>query len=266
MKKIIKVLTCFAMCFSFTGCFSSLYSRNTTNNIESTCNSCKEVNNIDALVDNLEYMMNKVNAVKGTYSLTNTKQTFNVNFEAITREEKVDWDLHATTNINDKDVTLYLKDEKFYVIYPNNGANVILKDNITDLVKEAEDTLDKLNATYQKDNLHNIMLGDKLEGFVFDDYREKATYTSNSNGTYTMYFGDSSLEWEFDITSNFLISEARCEARNFTSVLKITYPQDLTINYPMGLDFLTVDIADVKKILEIESFAELIDEDLKTDK
>ena len=31
----------------------------------------------------------------------------------------------------------------------------------------------------------------------------------------------------------------------------------------MGMDFLTVDINDVKKILEVDSFAEVIDPDLK---
>lgn len=266
MNKIVKILSCIAMCFSFTGCFSTLYTRNATNTIDTSCSGCKEVTNIESLVDNVEYTMNQVDAVRGSYNLVNTKQTFEVNFDIITNDKRVNWDAYATTKIDEKEIVVYLKDSKFYIIYPNNGANVIIKDDIADIVSETEDTLDKLNATYQKDNLKNMMTGNKLEGFIFDEYKEKGTYKVNDNGTYTMFYEDSDLSWEFDISSSYLIEEVRCSAINFNSTLELTYPKDISINYPMGLDFLTVDIGDVKKMLEINSFAELIDEDLKESK
>lgn len=267
MKKIAKVITLsligIATCFSFTGCFSTLYTREGKNTIKDTCEDCVAVTNIENLVDNVENTMKKVGAVKGTYSLTNTKDTYEVTFDIVIKEKRKDWDLYAITYYKEKDITIYFKDKKFYIIYPNNGANLIMKDSLENLVAETEKSLEKLNATYDKENLSNMMLGDKLEGFEFDLIREKGTYVDNKNGTYTLKFTKNDLEWEYDVASNYLIKEIRCEAVNFNSTMKIEYPENLSITYPMGLDFLTVDIEEVKEILEIKTFAEIIDEDLK---
>jgi hypothetical protein len=208
--------------------------------------------------------MDTVSAISGTYELINTKQTFNITFDAIVKDKRADWDLYAKTSFDDKEVTIYFKDNKFYVIYPNNGANVIIKDTISNLVIEADDTLDKLNATYNEDNLENLISGDKLAGFNFIGMKESATYVKNDNNTYTISYTENDLNWEYDISSNYLIVETRCNAINFNSTLVFTYPETVSITYPMGLDFLTVNIKDVKNVLEITSFAELIDPSLKT--
>lgn len=262
MKKIAKVLSCLAMIFALTGCFSDIYTRTNTNNF-TECSECVNPTNITTLVSNVETMMRKVGAINGSYELTNTKDTYKIEFETIVKDKRVDWDLYAKTMYKNKEILIYFKDQKFYIIYPNNGANVIIKDDIVDLVEEAEDTLKKLNATYNEENLEDMLVGDKLTGFNFEGMKESATYVVNSNGTYTITYVENSLEWQYDISSNYLITETRCSANNFNSTLIFNYPSELSITYPMGLDFLTVDIEDVKKLLEIDSFAELIDEDLK---
>lgn len=262
MKKVVKVLCCVALCFSFCGCFTKLYTRDIVNGIE--CENCKSVTDIASLTYNVENVMNSVDAVKIDYTLTNTKKTFNIYFEAITKEKRIDWDLYAKTNIDGKDILFYFKDTKFYFIYPNNGANVILKDDITTLVAEAELTLDELNATYNKNNLENMFTGDKLSGFDFEAIREKGTYVTNKDGTYTINFvGEDGLKWQIDISSDYLVSEIRCKAINFNSTMTFDYPDNLSITYPMGLDFLTLDIKEAKDVLKVDSFAEVFDEDLK---
>ena len=267
MKKVAKILTisslALATCFSSTGCFANVYSRKGDNKIEQTCSDCKPVTDIVSLSDNVEKTMKKVGAIRGTYKITNTKDTYNISFDMVLKDKRENWDLYAKTNFKDKDITIYFKDKKFYLIYPNNGANLIMKDSILNLVEETEKTLDKLNATYTKESLKDMMMGDKLEGFDFEDIKSTGSYVVNSDGTYTITLVKDSLTWEYDISSNFLIKETRCSAENFNSVLKFEYPESLSITYPMGLDFLTVDIEDVKEILEIETLAEIIDEDLK---
>ena len=76
------------------------------------------------------------------------------------------------------------------------------------------------------------------------------------------YFKDD-VEWNYYITSNFLISKITSRASNFTSSLTLEYPKTITIEYPNGLDFITLDIDDAKKLLEVDNFAHLIDPDLK---
>lgn len=267
MKKIAKFLTLgiigVATCFSFTGCFSTLYTREGKNTIKESCDDCVAVTDIESLVDNVENTMKKVGAIKGDYSITNTKDTYEVNFDVVIKEKRENWDLYAITYYKEKDITIYFKDKKFYIIYPNNGANLIMKDSLENLVIETEKSLDELNATYDKENLSDMMLGDKLEGFEFDLIKEKGSYVDNGDGTYLLKFEKNGLSWEYDVASNYLIKEMRCKADNFNSRMKIEYPKNLTITYPMGLDLLTVDIEEVKEILEIKTFAEIIDEDLK---
>ena len=265
MKKITKILTCLAMCFSFSGCFSKVYNRNANNTLTIT-NEFQTVNDINSLVSNVELMMKKVNGVSGSYTLTNTKDTYVIEFDAITKSKRINWDLSAKTSIDDKEIKMYVKDQKLYLIYPHNGANVILKDDVKDMVVEAKDTLDKLNATYDKENFENIVMGDKLEGLDFSALKEKATYVINDDASYTLTFVDNELVWEYDITTNYLIKEVRCTAINFNSRLVLNYPNQVIVNYPKGLDFLTLDIEDVKSVLEIDSFAQLIDEDLNENK
>lgn len=270
MRKVAKFLAVGVLTlvtfFSSSGCFSSIYTRKGENKIEQTCSDCQAVTDIITLVDNIEKTMKQAGAIKGTYKLTNTKDTYDISFDIVLKEKRENWDLYAKTYFKEKDITLYFKDKKFYLIYPNNGANLIMKDSIAKLVVETEQSLDKLNATYDKDNLKNMMMGDKLEGFDFVAIKETGSYVKNSDGTYTIQFVKNSLNWEYDVSSNFLVKEIRCNAENFNSILKFEYPESLSITYPMGLDFLTVDIEEVKEILEIETLAEIIDEDLKNDK
>lgn len=263
MKKITKILTCITMCFSFSGCFSSVYSRNATNKIESVCSDCKTVDSTESLVSNVEKVMRKVNAVKGTYNLTNTKTSYLITFDMITKEQKLNWDMVAKGKYDDKEISLYLKDSKFYVVYPNNGANVILKDDLTNMVIEIESTLDALNATYDKENLNDIITGDKLAGLNLEKLKEEASYVLNSDKTYTVTYSDGTVTWEYKISSNYLIKEIKASADNFTSVLTFEYPKTVNIEYPNGLDFLTLDIEDAKRLLEVDNFAYLIDPDLK---
>ncbi len=261
MKKVIRILTCLVMCFSFSGCFSKVFNRSASNNLDST--GLAAVGDINSLVSNVETMMKKVNAVSGTYTLTNTKGTYVIEYNALTKDKKIDWDLSAKAKLNDKNVDIYAKNQKLYIIYPHNGANVILKDDIKNVVVEAKDTLERLNATYDRENFSSIVMENKLEGFNFENLKEKATYVKNADNTYTLTFTEDELVWEYDVSSNYLITEMRCVAANFNSKLVVNYPKELTINYPKGLDFLTLDIDDTKDVLEVESFAELIDEDLK---
>ena len=113
MKKFMKILTCLAMCFSFTGCFSKVYNRTTTNSL--TTNGLGTVSDINSLITNVESMMKKVNGVSGTYTLTNTKETYVINFNIITKDQRVNWDLSADTKIDGKDVDIYTKDKKMYI-------------------------------------------------------------------------------------------------------------------------------------------------------
>ena len=251
------------MCFSLTGCFTSIYTRTATNDLPDVCQECKKVNEIDELVDNIKIMMNKVQVMGGEYLLSNTKHTYEITFEAITKDKKLNWDLYATANYNDKEVNIYFKNSKFYIIYPHNSANVIIKDKLENLVVEVEDTLDNLNATYSKDNLDELVLGSKLSGYHFEAMRENGTFTKNNDGSYLIKFHENELEYEYEITSNYLVKESRCKAINFDSVFTFEYPKEVSITYPMGLDFLTTNIKEVKGVLEIDSFAELLDESLK---
>ena len=264
MKKIAKVLTSLMMCFSVSGCVSNMYSRSASNNIESVCSECANVESIESLIDNIEIMMNKVKGVSGNYTLTNTKTTYDVEFDIITKDKRLNWDLSAKISYNDKDVKLYLKDGKFYVVYPNNGANVILKDSLTTMVKEIEETLDTLDATYDKENLNEVITGDKLEGFNFDKLKTEGTYVKNSDGSYIVTYANDGVEWQYVVTSNYLVKEVRSEAANFTSVLNIEYPKSVGIEYLNGLDFLTLDIDDAKSLLGVDNFAYLIDPDLES--
>jgi len=264
MKKVVKLLVCLVICFSVSGCFSfsNVYTRNSTNEL-GACKDCVSVISIEGLVDNVEKTMKKVNAVSGNYELINTKQTFNVSFDAITKNKRIDWDLYAKTVSDNKEISIYFKDKNFYIIYPNNGANVILKDKVTNLVTEFKSSLDALNATYNKENFENMLTGDKLEGFDFVGMRQNATYVVNEDGSYIIKYNENDLEWELDISNQYLITQIRCKAINFNSTLNITYPKTLSITYPMGLDFLTLDIDEVKELLEVDSFAQIIDKDLK---
>lgn len=241
-----------------------MYSRSATNNIESVCSSCKQVNNIGDLLDNVEKVMNKVNGITGTYKLTNTKTTFSFNFNIVTKEKRENWDLSASGSYDNTKVDLYLKDKKFYIVYPNNGAKVILKDNLSTMVKEIELSLDALNATYEKDKLESNILGDKLAGFEFAKLKESSTYVLQENGGYKVTFIKGDVEWNYYITSNFLINKVTSSADNFTSELALEYPKSVSIEYPNGLDFLTLDAQDAKKLLEVDNFAYIIDPDLKS--
>ena len=262
MKRIGKLFVCLLMCMLFTGCFSNVFIRSSTNSL-TVCEECSQPTNIDELIDNIKSMMKKIKGISGSYEITNTKNTYQITFDVITKDKRIDWELYSRTIYDDKAVMIYFKDSKFYVIYQNNGANVIMKDSIVNLVEEVQDTLDKLNATYNKDNLENLVTGDKLEGFNFEGMKENATYVENQDGTYTITYLENGLTWEYDISENYLITKTRCSAINFNSTLVFNYPDSIEITYPMGLDFLTLDIGEVKDILKIESFAELIDESLK---
>ena len=263
MKKSIKILTCLAMCFSFSGCFSSVYQRKATNNIETVCSSCKRVNDIESLVENVEKVMNNVSGISGTYDLANTKSTFHFDFDIVTKDKKIDWDLAARGRQDDTEISLYLKDKKFYAVYPNNGANIILKDDLTKMVKEIEKTFDALNATYDRDNFKATVIGDKLEGFGLEELKKKGTYQVNSDGSYTISYDNGDVLWKYEITKNFLIEKVTSSAENFDSTLFIEYPKEVTIQYPNGLDFLTLNIEDVKKLLEVDNLAHIVDPDLK---
>lgn len=262
MKKIGKISGLLLICLLFTGCFSSVFTRKATNPIE-VCKDCVEPENIEELIDNIEFAMNKINAIKGTYELTNTVNTYNIEFDLLTKGKRENWDVYAKSYYNDKAITIYFKDAKFYVIYPNNGANVILKDSLKSLVKETQTTLEKLNATYNKENLENLITGDKMAGFNFEGMKESATYSSNEDGTYAITYNENGLVWEYVIDVNYLIRETRCVGATFHSILKFEYPKTLDITYPMGLDFLTLDIDEVKDILKVDSFAQVLDENLK---
>lgn len=262
MKKITKILICLLMCLLLTGCFSKVYTRTSENDLD-VCNNCNEVNDIDTLVDNIQIMNEKVNAINGTYLLTNTKDTYKISFDIITKDKRLNWDLKAETTLDDKEIKLFLKDGKFYVVYPYNGANIILKDTMENLVIELEVALKELNASYKEDNLENLVLGDKFAGFDFEKMKENASYIKNQDGSYTITLVDDSLTWIYEISSNYLITTTKCNADNFESVLTFSYPKNNSITYPNGLDFFTVNIENVKKILEIDNFAQLIDPSLK---
>ena len=262
MKKIVTVIACLILCLSLGGCFDKMYTRTDYNTIK--CDNCVTVTNIESLVSNIEKTMNDVSVVRLDYTLVNTKTTFNAKIDIIAKDKRINWDMFAIVNFEETDINIYLKDGKLYVIYPHNGANVILKDDLKKFVKEAETSLNLLNATYDKENLEDFMLGDKLSGFNFDNLKESASYNKNSDGTYLMTYQEPNITWEADFTSNYLTKELRASAENFTSVLKFDYPDELTIKYPMGLDFLTLNIEEVKEILKVDSFAEVIDKDLKS--
>ena len=249
------------MTLSLTGCMSSLYTRTASNDFSDT-SKCNQVTDINTLVDNVELMMDKTNALTGTYKLDNGKQVYNIEFNAITNKKRIDWDLYAKAKLKDKEVTVYLKNQKLYVIYPNNGANVILKDSMENVVKEASTTLENLDAQYNKEKLESYLTGDKFEGFDFGMMREKGSYVLKDN-VYTITLEHNGLTWEYDIsTTSYLIKETRCSADYFDSVLKFSYPKELSITYPMGLDFLTMNIEDVKDILNVNSFSELLQPDI----
>lgn len=257
MNKICKAFLTVCMSFSLTGCFSALYTKTAANDF-SDKSACVEVNDIDNLVDNVENMMYKTNALTGTYRLYTSKQNYSLEFNAITNEKRVDWYLYAKTTMQGKQVSVYLKDQKMYVIYPNNGANVILKDSMENIVKEAKTTLENLNAQYNKEKLENYLLGGKLEGFDFDMMKDIGTFEKKAD-KYTITLTHNNLTWEYDVTlDTFLIVETRCSGEGFNSVLNFNYPKEISITYPMGLDFLTMNIEDVKEILKIDSFSELL--------
>lgn len=240
-----------------------MYTRTGKNEIKEVCDDCKQVEDIGDLVENLENNMNKIGAMSGKYFLTNTQNSYEINFEFIVKDKRIDWDMQTGFYFDDKQITMYLKDQNIYVVYPNNGANIVVKDQLVDVVDEFEAALDELNASYDKENFPEIMTGDKLAGFNFETLKTIGEYVVNEDGTYTVSYVENDKKWEYDISSNFMFSEIRCEAINFTSKLVLEYPEKLEITYPMGLDFLTVDIEDVKKILEVDSLAELVDPNIK---
>ena len=266
MKKSLKVISCLVLCFSLTGCMSNAYKRSAENNIASVCTSCKNVETIDDLVDNVVLQMNTVNAIKGTYSLTNTKNTYSASFEMITKENRAEWDVYAKANMNDKDVTIYAKNGKLYITYPKNGANLVIKDTYENFLTEMLDSMDKLKATYDKEDFKKLFTGKKLDGLKFDYIRENGSYVKLPDNSYKVTFIENDLEKEYLVTSNFLLKEYKCTGANFSYTIAVEYPSEVTINYPMGLDFLTNNISSVKKVLDVDSFAELIDESLKTEK
>ena len=69
------------------------------------------------MIDNRKKMMNKTKALTGTYTLTTNKQIYNLEFNAITNEKRIDWNLYAKTTIQDKAISVYLKEQKLYIIY-----------------------------------------------------------------------------------------------------------------------------------------------------
>ena len=133
------------MSLSLMGCaVNNIYSRNATNQIESVCSNCKQVDGVLPLIENVEKVMNTVQAVKGNYELVNTKETFEFAFDIITKDKKLNWELFADGKYGDQKLQFYARDKKFYIVYPYNGANVILKDDLQDMIVEIEDTLDEL--------------------------------------------------------------------------------------------------------------------------
>ena len=145
------------------------------------------------------------------------------------------------------------------LVNPNNGANVILKDSMTNVIGETKTTLENLNAQYNEENLENLLTGDKFEGFDFEMMKNQGTYVTKDS-VYTITLENNGLTWEYDIDkNNYLIVETRCQGDGFNSVLKLNYPKQLSITYPMGLDFLTMNIEDVKDILKVDSFSELLE-------
>lgn len=262
MKKIIKMLACLAICLSFTGCFSKVYTRTGSNQLDN-CQTCKEVEDITNLVDNIMIMNKSVNSVNGNYTLVNSKDTYNLSFVAITKEKRAEWDLSAKTVIDNKEIKIYAKDGKFYVVYPNNGANIILKDTMENLLKEAKETLEILEAKYNKENLENLILGDKFAGINFEEIKKSGEYVKNNDGTYTITYIENGATWTYQVSSNYLIEVIKCSDVSFNSTLNLEYPKETSIVYPNGLDFFTVNIQNVKKLLEVESFAQVIDPSLK---
>jgi len=261
MNKIFKAISTIFMGVALSGCTSSLYTRNAVNDF-SDMSGVKSVTDIDSLTDNVMLMMNKTNALTGTYTLDTGEQLYEIEFNAITNSKRINWDLYAKAKVDDTNISIYLKNQKLYMIYPNNGANVILKDSMQNVVDEAEVTLENLNAQYNKDKLEQYLTGDKLEGFDFNNMKEKGSYVLN-DGIYTISLEHNNLFWEYDIdASTYLIVETRCSADTFDSVLKFNFPRELTITYPMGLDFLTMNIEDVKEVLKIDSFSELLQPDV----
>lgn len=257
MNKFLKMTMTLLMTLSLAGCMSATYTRSAENDFSDTA-SCVEVNELEDLVNNTHTMMYKTKGITGTYQLHTTKQDYELEFSAVTTDKRLNWSLYAKTVIDDKTINVYLKEQKMYVIYPNNGANVILKDSMSNVVSEAKSTLENLNAQYNQDNLENLLTGDKFEGFDFEMMKEKGSYTL-SDGTYTLTLENNGLVWEYDINAQtYLIEETRCTGEGFNSVLKISYPKKISITYPMGLDFLTMNIEDVKSILEIDSFSDLL--------
>lgn len=239
-----------------------MYSRSATNSLN-VCENCKTVDGASTLVDNIEKAMNNVNAVKGSYVLKNTKKTYEFTFDIITKDKKINWDVAARGSFDSKEVSFYLKDKKFYIVYPNNGANIILKDDLTKMVKEIDETLDIMDASYNKKELESIITGSKLSGIDFETIKEHASYQVNSDKTYTVTHTSGTTKFEYIITSNFLIKSMIVTADNFTSTLNLEYPENVKIEYPNGLDFLTLNIEDTKKLLEVDNFAQVIDPDLK---
>jgi hypothetical protein len=207
MKKITKVFSlgilALVTCFASTGCFASLYTRKGENKIEQACTDCKPVTDIFSLVENIEIMMKKVGVIKGNYKLTNTKGTYDISFEAVLANKRENWDVHAKTTYNDKNIEFYTKNKKFYLIYPNNGANLIMKDSLDNLVVETKSTLDNLNVTYDKENLKDLIMGDKLEGFDFEIIKTNASFVQNEDSTYSIRYLKDSLVCEYVVTNNF---------------------------------------------------------------
>lgn len=261
MKKIIKISLCLLMMLTLGGCFNKMYKRTAQNDI--VCQGCKQVTDINSLLDNVEKTMNSVDGAKLDYTLTNTKKTFKTSVYLISNGNRENWDVSASVTFDDTYMNVYLKDGKIYIVYPHNGANIVLKDKLENVVDETRVTLDSLNASYDSENLDEFLLGDKLAGFEFDKIKENATYLKNSDGSYRVEFSLDGLNWEMDITKDYLFKEIRCNAENFESVLTFEYPNEVTIDYPMGLDFITLNIEETKEVLKVDSFAEVFDEDLK---
>ena len=229
MKKLFKVLGCLVLCLIFGGCFNKMYTRTATNEI--TCKNCTQVTNVVSLLDNVEKTMNNVSGISFEYVLTNTKKTFTFNADMITNGKRVNWDFKGSVKYDDISLDMYLKDKKLYVVYPHNGANIVMKDSMENFVIEAKESLELLNATYDKENFEEFMLGDKLSGLHFDILKEKATYVKNGDGSYLLRYNEEDVSWEMDITPNYLIKEIRNSASNFNSRMVFSYPKELKIEY-----------------------------------
>ena len=258
MNKFFKFISTMCLTLSLTGCMSTLYTKSALNDF-SDKSKCSAVEDIEDLTSNSKNMMYKTRALTGTYTLDNGKQIYDLEFNVITNEKRIDWNLYAKTVIQDKTISVYLKEQKLYVIYPNNGANVILKDSMANVIDETKTTLENLNAQYNEENLENLLTGNKFEGFDFEMMKNHGSYVVKDS-VYTITLVNNGLTWEYDIDKDsYLITETRCQGEGFNSVLKLNYPKELSITYPMGLDFLTMNIEDVKDILKVDSFSELLE-------